>query len=204
MPVSLPATRPRLSSGRLHELLAPYRIDRNRYPLVLVGVRGYYLNSLGRSGTNDRGIYDDALFIDTLNTTTAFNANTDPSVVRKGRGSGAGKGMARLKTGLWMAHRFGTHNGSRTSYPAIVQRISNVTVIRDGVNGDYEDTGMFGINIHKGGINTTSSEGCQTIHPSQWDSFYGLARGEAQRLYGANWNKTTIPYLLLENKGDIA
>lgn len=204
MPVQTPATKPRLSSSRLHELLQPYRIDRRAYPLVIVGVRGYYLNSLGRSGANDRGIYDDALFIDTPNTTTAFNANTDPSRVRKGQGKGAGKGIARLKSGLWMAHRFGTHSGRSSSYPAIVQRVAPVTVVRDGLGGDYEDTGMFGINIHKGGISTTSSEGCQTVHPGQWDSFYNLARSEAKRLYGTEWDRKTVPYLLLENDGSIA
>jgi hypothetical protein len=76
-------------------------------------------------------------------------------------------------------------------------RLGTVTVVRDG-EPPYEDTGNFGINIHRGGNNTTSSEGCQTILPEQWDSFYNLAKDQAKRYYGDNWNKKVVPYILLE------
>jgi hypothetical protein len=200
MPLQLPAAKPRLSSTKLHEFIQPYYINRQEYPLIIVGIRGYYLNTLGVQGQNDRGIYDDALFIDSPNVTASFNANNDPSVIRKGYGTSEGtKGMARLKTGLWKAHRFGYHRGL---YLALVQRMGQVTVIRDG-NPDYEDTGNFGINIHKGGYNTTSSEGCQTIHPDQWASFINLAKDQAVRFFQDKWDKVVIPYLLLENTGQI-
>ncbi len=205
MPASslLPAARPRLSSAALRALLKKHTISRTAHPLVIVGIRGYYRTSMGATARNDRGIYDDALFVDSPNLTAAFNANTDPTRVRKGKGTGAGKGMAVLKPALYLAHKLGRHMGKVSQYPAVVQRLAKVTVTRDGVDGPYEDTGMFGINIHRGGWKTTSSEGCQTIYPTQWDSFYNLVKSEAVRLFGKEWDKRVIPYLLLENTGGI-
>jgi hypothetical protein len=196
---NVPNSRPRMSTERLREIIKTLNIDLSQYPLFLVGVRGYYLNSMGEGNKNDRGIYDDAIFIVSPNAAVSFNANTDPSVVRKGKGTGAGKGMAKLKNGLWKAHQFGKHK----TYEALIQTGGQVTVIRDGTP-DYEDTGWFGINIHRGGYNTTSSEGCQTIHPSQWDSFYALVSSEAKRLYGnTQFRKVIVPYLLIENDGTL-
>ena len=48
-------------------------------------------------------------------------------------------------------------------------------VIRDGEAGRSKRDGIA-INIHRGGHGTTSSLGCQTLHPSQWDAFYALAK----------------------------
>ena len=45
--------------------------------VVLVGVRGYRLNSMGRVGKNDRGIYDDAFFIKSPHCFKSFAGNTD-------------------------------------------------------------------------------------------------------------------------------
>ena len=124
-------------------------------------------------GVNDRGIYDDALFIDAQGTFATFNGNTDPSTYRPGTGfEEATKGIACLNPGVWLVYRFDKHKGQ---YLALCQRAGKVTVTRDGKKENYEHTGEFGINIHKGSYHGTSSLGCQTIHPDQWESFIKLA-----------------------------
>lgn len=186
--------RPRLSSSELRERIAPFAIDRTQYPVLVVGIRGFYRGSPGAPGVNVRGIYDDALFLDSAQSTTAFNGNTDPSRSRPGYGTGKYKGMAMLNAGVWFVHRFDLHRGR---YLALCQREGVVTVTRDG-NPPYPDTGMFGINIHRGGYSSTSSIGCQTVHPDQWDSFINLAVDQARRYFGSEWRKTVVPYVLLE------
>lgn len=190
----VPATRPRLSRSELHAAIARFGIDRSVHPLIIVGVRGYYRDTQGAPGRNDRGLYDDAIFIDAPEATVAFNANTDPSRERKGSGTGAGKGMASLNPGYWPVYRFDLHKGQ---YLALCQRAGPVTVTRDG-NPPYPETGSFGINIHRGGNTTTSSEGCQTIPPAQWPSFIQTAIDQAKRAFGADWKSVAIPYVLLE------
>lgn len=193
MPLELPAERPRLSSQELRDRIAAFNIDRAEYPLVVVGIRGYYRNSMGAPGVNDRGIYDDAIFIDTAQQTAAYNGNTDPSAYRAGSARGDTKGMATLNPGAWFVHRLDLHRGE---YLALCQRAGDVTATRDG-DPPYEDTGSFGINIHKGSFNSTSSEGCQTIHPSQWVGFIGSIEDQARRYFAEAWKRRTIPYVLL-------
>lgn len=155
--------------------------------VALVGVRGYYLDTMGEPRKNDRAIYDDALFLITPSVFASFNANVDPSSYRPG--------IANLKSGLWR-YKLGIHGLSKPKkqqYQALVQA-APVTVHRDK-RGD--DTGWFGINIHRGGTTTTSSLGCQTIPPSQWDAFIGLVKSEMTR-YG----QKTISYLLVEESNN--
>lgn len=184
--------KPQVKKSVIDKILKDKGIDLKKYPMLIIGIRGYFLNTMGEKAKNDRGIYDDALIIYTPNVYATFNGNVDPSVQFK-------TGRAVLKKGFYLAHKFSTHRGSTSQYPAICQRLGPVTVVRDGKG---EDIGMFGINIHKGGYNTTSSEGCQTLPPTQWDAFYELAKSEWQRAYGDAWDKTTVPYLLLDNFTD--
>jgi lysozyme len=153
--------------------------------VALVGVRGYYADSMGIKGKNDRGIYDDAIILLSPSVHATFNANTDPSVYRKG--------IAVLKTGV---HRFkkGNHGISKPNggYPAL--RPANAKEELP-VERDKEGDSMgVAINIHRGGYNSTSSAGCQTIYPPQWNGFINLVYSEMTR-----YNQKTIPYLLVEN-----
>ena len=109
MATNVPNETPRLSREKLHTLIEQYAIDRTQYPLIVVGIRGYYKNSMGAPSVNDRGIYDDAIFIDTAQATIAYNGNTDPSRFRAGKGFGKGKGIASLNPGAWFVHKFDKH-----------------------------------------------------------------------------------------------
>jgi hypothetical protein len=93
---------------------------------------------------------------------------------------------------LWRVHKLDLHAGK---YLALCQRAGEVTVIRDGIDGDYIDKGNFGINIHKGGYDRVSSTGCQTIYPDQWPSFIATVQEQMKR------NKMKVmPYLLIDEK----
>ena len=143
--------------------------------MLVVGVRGYYRDSMGKRGGNDREIYDDALFVIGANTLASFNANTDPSAWREG--------VASLLTGCH-PYRPGNHGISRPGggYPAFRPATNGeaLPVSRDGETGRSKRDGVA-INIHRGGRNSTSSLGCQTIHPDQWDAFYSVTRLEMKR-----------------------
>ena len=189
MPLIIP-NKPQIKRDIIEKLIKKAGVNLQIYPNLIVGIRGYFLNSMGKVGENDRNFYDDALIILTKNVYATFNGNTDPTAFYK-------KGTASLKGGFYPnSWKFDIHGGTLSQYPAICQRLGNVTVVRDGVG---EDTGMFGINNHKGGINGTSSLGCQTVPPSQWDAYYALAKMEWIRNYGKDWNKVAVPYLLLDN-----
>ena len=152
--------------------------------VALVGIRGYYADSMGIKGKNDRGLYDDAINLLSPSVHATFNANTDPSIYRKG--------IAVLKTGVHRVRK-GNHGISKPGggYPALrpANAKEELPVTRD-ITGD--DMGIA-INIHKGSYKSTSSEGCQTIYPSQWDGFINLVYSEMNR-----YNQKTIPYLLVE------
>lgn len=142
-------------------------------PMFVVGIRGYYRDTMGAKGKNDRGIYDDAIFVVGPETFAAFNANTDPSRHRPG--------IASLISGVH-PYKPGNHGISRPGggYPAFRPNTKGeaLPVMRDGQDGIKQG---IAINIHKGGYKGTSSLGCQTIPPAQWDAFYALTRSEMKK-----------------------
>lgn len=155
-------------------------------PVMVLAIRGYYLNSQGEAGENDRGIYDDAMILIGPNYFQAFNANTDP---RKHE-----KGIAQLLPG-WHSFRQGWHGyGKASGHQAF--RCANPDevspVLRDGQNGIQKG---LTINLHSGGFTNTNSAGCQTVQKDQWrefkDAAYKLMNQEGQKI---------LPYLLVEEK----
>ena len=48
-------------------------------PVMILAIWGYYKDSMGKPGENDRGLYDDAMFFTGPSLFIAVNANTDPS-----------------------------------------------------------------------------------------------------------------------------
>lgn len=173
--------KPKLYYPGLIKLIKPLALDTEKYPVYIVGIRGYYKNSMGSAGVNDRGIYDDALFIVSGNKSYPFNGNVDPASYRKGYGFAEQKGMASTKPGLYYCLKLDYHKGK---YLALCQRLGPITVIRDG-NPPYEHTSKYiGANNHKGGISTTNSLACWTVVPSQWDEYINLVVSEMKMHYG--------------------
>src|SRR5688572_11033232 len=117
----LPSSRPKITFTEIEAMI------KKEYPLyeipeiLFIGIRGYYKDTMGEAGSNDRKLYDDAIFIMTPTQLFSFNGNTDPGAFKPG--------IANLKAGIWPVYKFDMHNGK---YMALCQRAGKVTVIRDG------------------------------------------------------------------------
>ncbi len=182
----VPSSRPKQPRAEVEKLLRSAGVTDK---VALVGVRGYYKNSLGKPNVNDLGIYDDAMFIVSPEVFAAFNANVDPSVLRPN--------IATLVPGVYR-YKKGRHGISRgPGYPALRPATTGeklpVRRWNPKTQDYYYDQGTA-INIHKGSFRSTSSEGCQTIYPSQYDGFINLVYSEMNR-----WSQKTISYVLVEN-----
>lgn len=189
----LPMHRPQQSTGVTRSTLNKFRDllpeDGLDDAVAVVAVRGYYLNTMGKEGANDRGVYDDAVFVLEPESVHNFNANTDPARFSRG--------VARLKSRQAIRYRPGPHGFSRKDgpYPAFRQD-SNCTVIRDETGEDTDTAASrFWINLHRGGITTTSSLGCQTIPPHQWNEFKTLVDGLLKK-----HSQETFYYLLVDQQ----
>lgn len=143
----------------------------------LLGIRGW-------SGENKIGVYDDAIFLITSESIEGFNANTDPSRLVPGVASLV-PGIYFYKKGIHGLHHLDLTDNHAQHTLAVAMKNqtdispltywafrqdSDVKVTRMGSDGAQTDnaSNRFWIDIHKGGYNTTSSAGCQTIHPDQW------------------------------------
>ena len=168
---------PKMKRSEVLALLQNNGIDIGTEKIAILQIRGYFKNSMGKPGVNDRNIYDDAIFLVSEKTFQAFQANTDPSFYRKG--------IASLVPGVYEAvkHR---HKGK---YPAL--QIVRDQVKRDGVAGI--DTGRHGINFHYGGIGTWS-EGCQTFKKADFIVFQNSAYNLMD-----HYGKDRIKCCLIEN-----
>lgn len=164
---------------------------------VLLGRRGFFVD-MGEPG-NDFGIYDDGIVLISPSAFVTYNANTDPSVKRPR--------VAILQPGRW-TYQLGTHNRTKPvdrQYRALIQA-GEVIVLRPDTDSTPSGTtdaalgrclgggrwrGWFGTNIHRGGFNTTGSEGCQTIYKPQYDAFLLQTDMEMKR-----YNQKSIEYFL--------
>lgn len=125
-------------------------------------------------------------------------ATTDPGTKAVREFSNPG-GVARLLPNQYRrTYKIDKHQGK---YDALCQRLNNVTVYRDkNRNMVFEEnstqTGMFGINIHKSGRDSTWvenwSEGCQVFKRSaDFDAFMVICR-KAAKIHGNSFTYTLI------------
>jgi lysozyme len=177
--VIVPSKRPEISRVAVEDWLTSAGVLLTAP--VIVGRRGYYRDSMGAAGENDRAMYDDAIIYISPTAFATFNGNTDPSRF--------GGRLATLQPGIYR-YKLGIHHPSTPkAYPCLVQA-GPVTVKRD--NGITE-SGEFYIHIHRGGYTTTSSEGCQTLYPDQWDEFFIMVQNGMQ-----HYALKDIEYVLLD------
>lgn len=185
----LPRMRPRQSVADSRAVLEAYKNllppGRHDDAVVLLAVRGYYDDSFGMPDVNDRGFYDDAIFVIEPDHVHNFNGNTDPSIRRNG--------IATLVAPQAVLYKPGYHGYQSAYGHQAFRQASAVTVSRDG-GSEESDRGRspFWINLHRGGNTRTSSEGCQTVPPSQWPEFKPLVDGLLRQ-----YRQDDVCYLLI-------
>ena len=161
---------------------------RNNTPSVAKKVTNVFDDLITISFKNEKGIWE----------FYCWNATTDPG--KKGVEKFTNKkGVARLVPnqyrGVWMVDK---HQGK---YDALCQRLGNVTVFRDAnKNMTYDenvtDAGMFGINIHKAGQDSTWvddwSHGCQVFkRVKDFDVFMKICK-KASKIHGNKFSYTFL------------
>lgn len=169
------------------------------YDVNIVGVR----NNASAVADKVTNLFDDHITISFKDETGkwqfyCWNGTTDPG--KKGvQQYHNKKGVARLVPGqyrsTWMIDK---HQGK---YYALCQRAGNVTVYRDAdknleFSESVKDTGMFGINIHKAGQDSTWvenwSEGCQVFkRVKDFDQFMKICQ-KAKSIWGNKFSYTLI------------
>ena len=169
------------------------------YDVNIVGIRSN-APAIADKVTN---VFDDYITIsykDSLGNWQFFcwNATTEPG--KKGVTHYKNpKGVARLVPGQYRSTwKIDMHLGK---YEALCQRLGEVTVWRDG-NKDMifdevkKDTGMFGINIHKAGQDSTWvenwSEGCQVFkRVKDFETFMFICK-KAAKIHGNHFTYTLL------------
>jgi hypothetical protein len=169
------------------------------------GAKDYDLNIVGvrNSATGDKvtNLFDDTLSVSyKVNGVWVYKewqATTDPG--KKGvMEFHNAAGVARLVPGQYRgSHTIGLHQGK---YEALKQQ-KNVKVYRDKDKDMQYDTdviqeGVFGINIHKAGADSTYvenwSEGCTVFKKSaEFDAFMLICK-EAAKIHGSSFTYTLI------------
>ena len=167
-------------------------IDRSTDQPSLIFIRGYYLDSMGKPGTDDANIYDDAAFLLMPNgTSESWNANTGPSL--------SGKNKFKMNLGLYSYYR-GMHKGRIKALRPYPEGVT-LKGTRDGKPSTGSHT-----NIHDGGTNPNAfdvvwSEGCLTIPNTQYKDYQSRlwAAMDASNIRTDGKTKI-INVILVENK----
>lgn len=161
---------------------------RNNTPSVAKKVTNVFDDLITISFKNEKGIWEFYF----------WNATTDPG--KKGVEKFTNKkGVARLVPnqyrGVWAVDK---HQGK---YDALCQRLGNVTVFRDAnknmiYDENVTDAGMFGINIHKAGQDSTWvdnwSHGCQVFkRVKDFDVFMKICKN-ASKIHGNKFSYTLL------------
>lgn len=171
-------------------------------------MRPYELNVIGiRNNTHIPNVFDDSInviFTDATGTSQihSWPATTDPGTYWLQNPMNT-TGTAILKPGQYVnSHALGMHRGL---YMALVQ-VKPLTVIRDfnrdgkaDYNSGRQETGFFGINIHRALENGTTkyidsfSAGCQVFSKADDFSIFLQLAERHRQLYG-----NTFTYTLLD------
>lgn len=198
-----PASNPKLSRLDAEHYLYTFEKSVEKYPVRLLGIRGYYKKTMGNPTTNDFGIYDDALCILSPTLFATFNFNTDPSRQTPGLSILQAPQLVLYKRGIHKIsvatkEQLATMLRTGKDIPGIrphwaLRQFSNVTVLKHGtISTDTPATRRW-INLHRGGITLTNSEGCQTVPPEDYSDFYDNKLVPEL----AKYNQEIIPYVLV-------
>lgn len=176
--------RPKITDAEVDKIAA-YFFPEGLPSLLLIGVRGYFLNTMGKAGVNDINIYDDAMLVYADgNLVKTFNANTDPSK--------SGAKLAKLDPGVYQFYK-GRHKNRIDAFRAYPEGV-RLPCTRDGVKSLCS-----AINIHDGGIGDTWSAGCQSLPNRGGYTQFTEFRDLVYNLMDKHGLKT-VTYLLIEEK----
>lgn len=198
----LPAEKPKFNEATVEKVFRYFLGDswRDEYDVVLLGIRNPKIN-----------FYDDELAVYTRPTgekITPFNFNADPSAYLI---KGAAKAI--LKKGVHF-YRLSYHKINTPARRRFALRPATkgeqLPVWRKQAGGKFVSSVGVAIDIHDGGSDSTWSEGCQTLHFSQYWDFIKLVG----RAFGVNVPKGygvraedrfvkgvgKIPYILIDQK----
>ena len=193
-------TREQIKATMLAKGYTWFDDDKNKsYDVNIVGVR----NNAPSVADKVTNVFDDYLTISFKDETGAWqfycwNATTDPGkkgVMEFHNNRGVGRLVPGQYRGVW---KIDLHQGK---YKALCQRNGDVTVYRDA-NRDLTfqetvtDTGIFGINIHKAGQDSTWvenwSEGCQVFkRVKDFDAFMSICT-KASKIHGNKFSYTLL------------
>lgn len=179
--------RPKINDAEVDKIARFYFSD-NLPPVLIVGVRGYFLNTVGRPGVNDLNVWDDAILVyENGQLLRTFNANTDPSKSKQN--------LAMLDPGVYQFYK-GKHKGRILAFRAYPEGV-RLPCKRQDFSGVWRKSLCSAINIHDGALYDTWSAGCQTIvnQPPhrQFNEFRDLVYTLMDR-----HRLETVTYLLIE------